>query len=130
MRALRRIVACCLLLTLPAQLLAACAPCCPADRAGAAGAAHHAMAHAEHAQHTALAHAGHPCDGTAAETAPHDGCDVARCAMHCAHALTLTDTAAVQSPLATGGPHFPAPAVRHDGMAPSPHLRPPIPVHC
>ena len=134
MRILRRILACCLLLALPAQLLASFAPCCPADtydaRTEATPHAHPDMPHADHAAPAALVHAGHPCDETVAGTGPHDGCDAAQCAMHCAHALTLTEPASVRSPLARGGTHFPAPLVRHDDVAASPHLRPPISVHC
>jgi hypothetical protein len=135
MRMLRRIFACCLLLALPAQLLAAFAPCCPADRGDAhttaASHTHPGVPHADHAAPTALAHAGHPCDEAAAGTAgPRESCDAAQCAMHCAHALTLTELANVRSPLARVGTHFPAPLVRHDDVAALPHLRPPISVHC
>jgi len=134
MRMLRRIVACCLLLALPVQLLAVVTPCCPGGRSDARieanTHAHPGMPHADHAAPAALAHTGHPCDEAAAGAGPHDGCDAAQCAMHCAHALTLTEPATVRSPLARVGTHFPAPLVRHDDVAASPHLRPPISVHC
>ena len=126
MRALRRILVCCLLLALPVQLLAAVTPCCPAETPSSHGDAHSGMAHADHVQ--APAQAEHPC-GEAGD-GPQGDCDAMRCAMHCAHAPTLAEQASVRSPPASGGPHFPAPAVGVDDVAPSPRLRPPIPVHC
>ncbi len=128
MRVFRSLVACCLLLALPVQLLAAFASCCPAEPAGAHTAAHAGMAHA--APGSASAHAGHPCDEAAAETGPQDHCDAGRCALHCAHAPTLSEQARVRPPPARSSPHFPTPAVGVDEAAATPRLRPPISVHC
>jgi|GEM_PF-5788333 len=128
MRVLRSLIACCLLLALPVQQLAAFTGCCPADTAGAHAAPHAGMAHA--GADAASGHAGHPCDEAAAGTASQDDCDGARCALHCAHAPTLSVQAGIRPSPARSGPHFPAPAVAVDEVAATPRLRPPIFAHC
>lgn len=132
MTRLRRMVWLCVLIALPLQLTAAWAPCCPEP--APTRVAGHDTHHAHQALplgDSAVAHAGHPCDGGADDSTLHanDGepCKNGRCASHCAQAQPpLTTTRPTLSlALADRAPAGTGTSARCDAPS-SPALRPPI----
>lgn len=123
----------CVLIALPLQLTAAWAPCCPAPdpTRDAAHAAHHAHRALPQPGDSAVAHAGHPCEGSdeGSKLDAQDGepCKNGRCASHCAHAQPpLTTTRPTPTIALADSRPAGAGTSAHCEAPSSPSLRPPI----